>query len=73
MSSPVSLELQQKIAAWRLRATEGTLTLEDMREAIIALRAGRVAAANASATAKRKKAIVEIPHALDMLNEIENM
>ena len=32
MTSPVSLELQQKIATWRMRANEGTLTLEEMRE-----------------------------------------
>ena len=47
MSSPVPLELQAKIADWRLRAADGTLTLEEMKEGVRYLRAGRVSAANA--------------------------
>lgn len=73
MSNPVSLELQQKIAGWRARAAEGTLTLEEMKEAILHLRAGRVNAQNASAASKRKKAIAEIPSAADMLSDLENL
>lgn len=73
MSNPVPLELQAKISSWRMRAAEGTLSLEDMKEAIVYLRAGRVAAANASAASKRKKAIVAIPHANDMLSELEGL
>ncbi len=73
MSSPVPLELQAKIASWRLRAAEGTLTLDEMKEAILHLRAGRVQAANASAASKRKKAIVAIPSAGDMLSELEGL
>jgi hypothetical protein len=73
MSSPVPLELQQKISSWRLRAAEGTLTLDEMREAILHLRAGRVNAQNASAASKRKKAIAEIPAAADMLSELEGL
>ena len=73
MTSPVSLELSQKIALWRMKAAEGTLTLDEMKEAVLHLRAGRVNAANASASAKRKKAITEIPSAAYMLAELENM
>jgi len=73
MSSPISPELQSKIASWRLRAAEGTLELSEMKEAVLLLRQGRVAAANASAQAKRKKAIAEIPHADDMLSELDNL
>ena len=73
MSGPISPELQSKIAAWRLRASEGTLELSEMKEAVLLLRQGRVAAANASAQAKRKKAIAEIPHADDMLSELDNL
>jgi hypothetical protein len=73
MSNPVPLELQAKIASWRLRAADGTLTLEEMREAILHLRAGRVSAQAASATAKRKKAIAEIPKAADLLDELEGL
>lgn len=73
--SPVSFELSAKIAAWRLKAAEGTLTLEEMKEATKYLRAGRMqagAAASAS-VAKRKKAIAEIPNAEDMLNDLEGL
>lgn len=73
MSNPVPLELQAKIASWRLRAAEGTLTLDEMKEAVAWLRQGRVAAANASASAKRKRAIAEIPKAEDMLDDLNNL
>lgn len=78
MTNPVPLELQMKIAQWRQKAQipagePGSLTREEMKEAIVALRAGRVAAANASATAKRKRAIAEIPAAADMLNDLADM
>ena len=39
----VSLEHQQKVAEWRIRAREGTLSIEEMREAITFLRAERIA------------------------------
>jgi len=70
MTSPITPEIALKIAQWRIRAVEGTLTLDEMKEAVVYLRQGRVAAASASASAKRKRAIVEIPHADDLLEEI---
>lgn len=70
MSSPIPLELQAKITSWRLRAAEGTLTLDEMKEAIRHLRAGRVSAVAASAAAKRHKAVVAIPSADDMLSDL---
>ena len=73
MSSPVPLELQAKITSWRLRAAEGILTLDEMKEAILYLRAGCVQAASASAASKRKRAIVAIPSAGDMLSELDAM
>lgn len=75
MSNPVPLELQAKIASWRLRAAEGTLTLEEMKEAIVFLRAGRLGAAQAAqkTAATRKKAIAAIPSAEDMLSDLEGL
>ena len=72
MSSPIPLELQSKIAAWRIAATEGTLSLEEMKEGIKLLRAGRLQAAVAASegTRKRKAAIAVIPSADDMLAEL---
>lgn len=74
MSNPIPLELQAKIAAWRLRAAEGTLTLEEMKEAIVHLRAGRLTAATAAATTKRASAAgakkTVISNSDDLLDEI---
>ena len=69
----ISPELQSKIAIWRMKAAEGTLTQDEMKEAILHLRAGRVNAATSSAAAKRKKAIAAIPAAEDVLSAIENL
>ena len=62
-------ELQSNIAIWRQKAAEGTPTLEDMQEAIKALRAGRRSAAD---SATKRKAVVKaaIPSADDMLAEL---
>tara|TARA_R110000868_G_scaffold544_2_gene4017 strand:+ start:208 stop:423 length:216 start_codon:yes stop_codon:yes gene_type:complete len=68
MTSPVSPELQSKIASWRKRAAVGELSLEEMREAISWLRQGRVAAASAAPARSRKRS--EAPAAADMLDEL---
>jgi hypothetical protein len=66
----MSPELQSRISVWRAKAVNGTLTQEEMREAIIALRADRVGAAVASDRSKRAKAKAEIPDASDLLKEM---
>ena len=75
MTNPVPLELQAKIASWRERAAAGTLTIEEMKEAIIHLRAGRLGAAQTvqRAAATRKKAIAVIPSQDDMLAELDGL
>jgi len=70
MSGPVSLELQIKLTEWRRKAADGTITLDEMKEAVLLVRQGRVAAAQASATAKRKVARAVIPSADELLDEI---
>lgn len=70
MSGPVPLELQSKIASWRLRAADGTLSLEEMKEGIVYLRAGRLAASIASVK-KKPKAVA--PSAGDMLDELNDL
>lgn len=47
-TSPVDLETEFKIKLWREKAANGTLTLEEMKEAIVCLRRGRQAAAEAA-------------------------
>jgi len=66
----MSPELQSKISIWRAKAVNGTLSLEEMKEAITALRADRVGAAVASDASRRKKAKAEIPDANDLLAEM---
>lgn len=63
-------ELNAKISVWRQSALEGTLSQDDLREAIAALRGDRRGAAVASEKSKTKKAIREIPSADDLLSEI---
>lgn len=65
-----SPELVAKIAVWRQKAIDGTLTLEETREAIEALRQGRNSAYHASEISRRTKAKVEIPSADDLLSEL---
>jgi hypothetical protein len=62
-------DLQSKIAMWRRKSNDGTITLEEMKEAIIALRSGRKAAAEASA-ASGKKTKQPTRSADDMLSEL---
>lgn len=51
----VSLEMQQKVAEWRAKARDGTLSLPEMKEAIAFLRQERQAMPPAkSRTAKPK-------------------
>lgn len=45
-------ELLNKLAEWRRKCTDGTITLEEMRESIRVLRANRVASAEAAAKSK---------------------
>lgn len=61
MAEAQSPELQSKIAIWREKAIDGTITVEEMKEAVIALRAGRVSAAHASEGARAKKAATGKP------------
>lgn len=49
-----SPELASKIALWQQKSAQGTMTQEEYREAIAALRQGRLAAASQSAAKKSK-------------------
>jgi hypothetical protein len=63
-------ELAAKISLWRMKALENTLTEAEMAQAVLELRAGRVGASVASETSRKKKAIVEIPSADALLDEL---
>jgi hypothetical protein len=69
----MNIDLQSKISIWRQKALDNTLTVEEMKDAIIALRNGRVGAAIASDTARRKKAVKVVPSADDLLSELDGL
>lgn len=66
-------EIQAKISLWRTKAAAGKLTDEEMAEAILVLRAGRVNAAAASEKSRstRTRKPAEIPNADDLLAELD--
>ena len=66
-------ETNAKIAIYRQKAIEGSLTVEDMKEAIILLRGDRKGAAVASEKSRRTKAKAIIPSADDLLSELEGL
>ncbi len=69
---PINVELEYKIKVWREKAAAGTLTLDEMKEAIVHLRQGRMAAAEAASKstaggARKKKEPVNAQALLDGL------
>jgi hypothetical protein len=65
-----SPETQSRIAILRQKATEGTITLDEMREAVVLLRAGRMGAAISSEQARKTRAKKEVRTADQMLGEL---
>lgn len=73
MTNP-QLDLQMKVEEWRRKAREGTLTLEETREAIKVLRAGRSLIAAATGGSKTNaKAKATKPSGDDLLSELEGL
>lgn len=52
----VSEVINSQIQVWRQKAADGTITLEEMREAIAAIRKERVAASEKSSASKTRTA-----------------
>lgn len=72
----ISPELQNRIEVWRQKAASNTLSIEEMREAIAALRGSRKSASEASAASKAKpRASSRAPAraADDMLKDLEGL
>ena len=69
----ISPELAAKISLWRAKSLDGTITMEEMREAVKQMREGRLAASQASANSKRSKAKAAVPNADDLLNELDEI
>jgi hypothetical protein len=74
--SAQSPELQMKIQEWRARARDGTLTQDDMREAIAALRKDRGSVTQATAgsrTSAARKAAAKKPDGDNLLSQLEGL
>ena len=63
-------DLQAMIQLLRFKAAEGTLTRDEQRQAVEALRGNRLTAMTSSDTARRAKAKAAIPNADDLLAEM---
>jgi len=70
-----SPELLNQIAEWQRKSADGTITLEEMREAVKVLRANRLSSAEAAAKSKagggsraKSKVPVDAGGLLDQLN-----
>lgn len=75
MSIITDPELLNKLSTWRARAADGSLTIEEMREAIKILRANRMSTAEAAAkstkSGSRSKKTPAAPiNAADLLSQL---
>ena len=73
--SMYSPEMSAKLAQWRIKAADGTITKEEMAEAITALRGERQAAATApTGERKRSTAAKKAPvNSDDLLSQLEGL
>jgi hypothetical protein len=68
--------LQSRLAIWRAKAADGTITIAEMKDAVIALRMGRKSAVEASAASKsgsRKRATPTAQGVQDALAGLESL
>ena len=72
----MSPELSAKVQLWRQKARDGSLTQDEMREAIAALRQDRAGAAATSAASRERKATAKAKASVnsdDLLNELDGL
>lgn len=66
-------EVQNQINQWRAKANAGTLSLEEMKAAVLLMRGDRKSAHATSETARRSKAKKEVRSADDLLGELDKL
>jgi hypothetical protein len=69
----MSPELLAKIPVWRQKAADGTMTVEEYKQAIADLRGDRKSAHAASEQSKRTKAKAVIPDAKTLLADLKGL
>lgn len=70
MNPVITPDIQAKIAIFRQKCADDTITIEELKEALALMREGRLAAARTSDSAKRTKAKATILNADEMLKEL---
>ena len=68
--SPITPEMQSKLAIWRQKASEGTISIDEMRQAVRELRAGRQAAIQSASAAKKSSSKAPARSVDDLLGEL---
>lgn len=66
----MSPETQARLVILRQKSVEGTITMEELREGVLLMRADRVAGASASDGSRRAKAKAVVKSADEMLDEL---
>lgn len=72
----MSFDLSTKVQLWRQKAREGTLTQDEMREAITFLRQSRGTAAATSAASKERKSTAKAKanvNSDDLLSQLDSL
>lgn len=72
----ISPEMQAKMAEWRQKARDNTLTKEEMKEAIKLMRTERVGAAATSAASKTRKSAATAKKNIDsddLLSQLDGL
>lgn len=72
----MSPEMQAQIQIWRQKSRDGTITQDELREALKALREDRVRAATTSEASRGRKAATRAKAAVnsdDLLSELEGL
>lgn len=64
----ISPELQSRLAIWRAKAADGTITLEEMRQVVAELRGARLSAGQAPAKAAKAK-----PDAKSLIDQLKGL
>lgn len=66
-------DIQSRIAILRQKCIDGTVTKEELIEALREMAQGRLAAVKASAASKKKAARAEVKPANEMLDELSEL
>lgn len=64
------MDIAEQVQNWRMKAAAGTLSLDEMRSAIIYLRGQR---SNATEAAKKKGTSKKVVNSQDLLDELEGL